>query len=152
MRQRSKESTCLVARVQGKVCGSIELSEPISDADLNASPKRLFYISETVVDRSMRRKGIARALLKAAESFCWNKVSGTVQSEPKESSASVGLFLHVNKYNWAAIKLYLQEGFVEVCDNPMFLSPGMELGDMKDDMIMAKFPRYPQQILEEAHL
>lgn len=67
------------------------------------------YLSHMAVETSARRRGHGRRLLAAA-------------SESAASRGALGIYLHVERSNEAAIALYEQEGYVRQPESPMYVA------------------------------
>jgi L-phenylalanine/L-methionine N-acetyltransferase len=90
--RRHPDAAVLVAELDGRVVGRLSLSRDPHPASRHVADLGL------MVDASVRRRGIGRALLEAAEE--WARRSGVRKLE-----------LHVFPYNEAAIRLYESCGF-----------------------------------------
>jgi GNAT superfamily N-acetyltransferase len=113
--RRARQWQCLVASdVEGHIIGCAVLAWCVPDATLPApwpssKPQRL-YLSNMAVAPSWRRRGLATALLAAAERLAraWGENS---------------IWLHVDEVNSSGRKLYEASGFTLQDEDPFWVLP-----------------------------
>jgi ribosomal protein S18 acetylase RimI-like enzyme len=120
------------ARVAGVACVSLEAgdgsrTEQVGEEGVTAPPADEPYLFNVAVDPGLRRKGIATALVRAAE-----QVAAAASGGDGSGAGVRSMWLHVRQADPAAQALYQRAGYEEVGrDGPSSLSSsGGPLGGM----------------------
>ena len=96
----SNNQTIYVYVLDGAFIGEVSLVKEMEDADYTISGKRI-YVSRLIVKEEYRRLGIGRKLLRFA-----------VEKAAKAGFAEMSVGVDLD--NYAALRLYVQEGFDSV--------------------------------------